>query len=108
MGGLMCVLDMQSLGWGLVVFYILLGLLRGAYVSTNKAVYADHFPEPKTEAAFANMCMQAALASAAAFFFEKRVPPSAIMIAMMGVAALIGPGYLAASRLRTCRSEEDT
>merc|ERR1711972_1094263 len=106
--GLMCVLDMQSLGWWLAVFYVLLGVLRGVYVSTNKAVYADHFPEPKTEAAFANMCMQAALASAAAFFFEKRVPPSAIMIAMAGIAALIGPGYLAASRLQRSTSTEDT
>jgi len=106
--GLMCALDMRSLGWWLAVFYVLLGVLRGVYVSTNKAVYADHFPEPKTEAAFANMCMQAALASAAAFFFEKRVPPSAIMIAMAGIAALIGPGYLAASRLQRGRTEEGT
>jgi len=45
-------------GWGLVVFYVLQGLGRGVYESTNKAIFADFFPGEKSVGGFANCILQ--------------------------------------------------
>jgi len=45
-------------GWGMVVFYVLQGLGRGVYESTNKAIFADFFPGEKSVGAFANCILQ--------------------------------------------------
>jgi len=45
-------------GWGMVVFYVLQGLGRGVYESTNKAIFADFFPGDKSVGAFANCILQ--------------------------------------------------
>jgi len=45
-------------GWGIVVFYLLQGLGRGVYESTNKGIFADFFPGEKGVGAFANCMMQ--------------------------------------------------
>lgn len=45
-------------GWGIVVFYILHGLGRGVYESTNKGIFTDYYPGQKSMGAFANCMMQ--------------------------------------------------
>merc|ERR1712166_942134 len=45
-------------GWWIVVFYLLQGLGRGVYESTNKGIFADFFPGHKGVGAFANCMMQ--------------------------------------------------
>jgi len=42
----------------MVVFYVLQGLGRGVYESTNKAIFADFFPGDKSVGAFANCILQ--------------------------------------------------
>jgi hypothetical protein len=54
-------------GWGIVVFYILQGLGRGVYESTNKGIFGDHFPGDKGVGAFANCMMQNTLSSTIGF-----------------------------------------
>jgi len=50
-------------GWGIVVFYILQGMGRGVYESTNKGIFADYFQGEKAAGAFANCMMQSTGAS---------------------------------------------
>jgi len=50
-------------GWGIVIFYLLQGLGRGVYESTNKGIFADFFPGEKGVGAFANCMMQNTLSA---------------------------------------------
>merc|ERR1712039_279336 len=54
-------------GWGITVFYVLQGLGRGVYESTNKGVFGDTFPGPKGTGAFANCMMQNTFSSTMGF-----------------------------------------
>lgn len=54
-------------GWGILIFYILHGLGRGVYESTNKGVFADTFPGERGMAAFANAMMQNTFSSTVGF-----------------------------------------
>merc|ERR1712050_324737 len=54
-------------GWGIMVFYVLQGLGRGVYESTNKGVFGDTFPGAQGTGAFANCMMQNTLASTIGF-----------------------------------------
>lgn len=47
-----------SWGWGIIVFYVLQGMGRGVYESTNKGVFGDFFPGALGVGAFANCMMQ--------------------------------------------------
>ena len=60
--------QLASLKWGVIVLYILGGFGRAIFEGTNKAVFADFFPNDK-EAAFANVIMQSGGAATLAFFF---------------------------------------
>jgi len=93
------VFDARSLGWWLTVFYVLMGVVRAVWESTNKAVLVNHFPEPRTEAAFATMAMQLALSTCAGFFMAGRVPVKWTLALLLSVACMVAPGYIAACRL---------
>jgi len=54
-------------GWGIMVFYVLQGLGRGVYESTNKGVFGDTFPGSLGMGAFANCMMQNSFAFFASF-----------------------------------------
>lgn len=93
----------DRMGGRLAAFYVLHGIVRGTFQGTNVAVYADHFPEPKTEPAFANMCMQQGVAASLAFFFAARVAHDILMLVMVALAVCIVPGYWIAHSLRPHR-----
>jgi len=50
-------------GWGIIVFYLLQGLGRGVYESTNKGIFGDYFQGEKAPGAFANCMMQSTASS---------------------------------------------
>merc|ERR1712217_637356 len=54
-------------GWGIMIFYILQGLGRGVYESTNKGIFGDVFPGAQGLGAFANCMMQNTLSSTIGF-----------------------------------------
>ena len=60
----------EDLGtWGMLVpLYMLQGLGRGIFESTNKGVIADFFPGPKAAAGFANFVVLSGGASFLMFF----------------------------------------
>lgn len=59
--------QLGDLGWGIVFIYVIGGSGRAVFESTNKAVFADAWPNDK-EAAFANVIVLSGGASAVAFF----------------------------------------
>merc|ERR1719343_367229 len=54
-------------GWGIMVFYVLQGLGRGVYESTNKGVFGDTFPGEQGLGAFANCMVQNTFSSTVGF-----------------------------------------
>jgi len=54
-------------GWGTIVFYVLMGVGRAVWESTNKAVLADFFPGAKSPGVFANVFIFSTSASSVAF-----------------------------------------
>lgn len=83
--------QLEGLGWGIMFIYILQGSGRAVFEGTNKAVFAEFFPDNQ-EAAFANVIFQSGLSSSFAFFFFHyfSVVAQAIITVVTGVAAMIG------------------
>jgi hypothetical protein len=46
--------ELEAMGWGLAYLYVLQGIGRLVFESTNKAVFADFFPKDEVSA-FANL-----------------------------------------------------
>lgn len=89
--------------WGasLISLYVLQGMGRAVYESTNKAVFADFFPGEKSAGAFANCMMQNSVAFFASFILQSSLEDKSVLAwIVLILAALTLPGYLAASRLR--------
>jgi len=97
------VLPMSNIRWWLSVFYLFQGLGRGAYESTNRAVFADFYPAPRSEAAFANVAMQQAAAFSLAFAAAPRLGTAGNSMVLMVLASLIVPCFCLA-HLRRERS----
>lgn len=86
--------QIQELKWGLTVFYVLMGAGRAVFENTNKAVFADFFPNDK-EAAFANVIFQSGGASALAFFVFPYISPLArgivtAVFSFLAIFSLVG------------------
>lgn len=80
--------QLTDLGWGIVYLYIIGGSGRAVFESTNKATFADFFPDDK-EGAFANVIVQSGGASALAFFvipYMTKLQVTTITAATGGIA----------------------
>jgi MFS family permease len=85
-------------GVGIILFFVLHGLGRGVYESTNKVAFADFFPG-KAPGAFANCMMQNSFAFAVCFFLSAafQSQPSVLAGIVLTLAALTGPSYALAA-----------
>lgn len=94
--------DAEALGFGAIVFPILMGLGRGVYESTNKGVFNDFYPRPETRAGvFANVMVFGTLSSAIVFalgFLNKSesVAANPVIYLLMIFSATTGPSLLLA------------
>merc|ERR1740139_1610991 len=94
--------DAEALGFGAIVFPILMGLGRGVYESTNKGVFNDFYPGPETRAGvFANVMVFGTLSSAIVFalgFLNKSesVAANPVIYLLMIFSATTGPSLLLA------------
>merc|ERR1711934_364118 len=88
----------KRFGKGWVLFFVLHGLGRGVYESTNKVAFADFFPG-KAPGAFANCMMQNSFAFAVCFFLSAafQSQPSVLAGIVLTLAALTGPSYALAA-----------
>lgn len=79
----------------LLACYVLQGVGRASYEGTNKALYADFFPDD-APAAFSNIVLANGLASAAAFFAFPSLSREQMAAATLVVVAVAIVGYVAA------------
>jgi len=88
-------------GWGVLVFYVLMGIGRAVYESTNKAIFADFFPGEKSAGAFANVFVFGTCASTLGFTFGASKKDTEELILLITFAVLTVPGYLLASMVKS-------
>eukprot|EP00747_Dinoflagellata_sp_TGD_P024609 gnl/TRDRNA2_/TRDRNA2_130672_c1_seq1.p1 gnl/TRDRNA2_/TRDRNA2_130672_c1~~gnl/TRDRNA2_/TRDRNA2_130672_c1_seq1.p1 ORF type:complete len:463 (-),score=82.77 gnl/TRDRNA2_/TRDRNA2_130672_c1_seq1:81-1427(-) len=87
----------EEWGWGALIFYVLMGIGRAVYESTNKAIFADFFPGEKSPGAFANVFVFGTGASTVAFVLGAVNDDLAELYLLLIFAALTFPGFLLAS-----------
>jgi MFS family permease len=96
----LCVIfaHVETWGVGILLFFVLHGLGRGVYESTNKVVFADFFPG-KAPGAFANCMMQNSFAFAVCFFLQPSFQhqPDVLAGIVLTLAVLTGPCYALAA-----------
>lgn len=85
-----------SWGWGVLSFYVLQGMGRGVFESTNRTIFADMFPGEKSTGAFANCMMQGTLSSAVAFLMNSQNVTSPLIYLLVAFSVLTTPAYCAA------------
>lgn len=89
------------LGGGLVVCFILQGLGRGVYESTNKGILADYFPESLSAGVFANQRMQNSMGFFGSFLLQGLLSDARILgYIVVVLSTLVVPCYALAWRLR--------
>eukprot|EP00401_Gymnodinium_catenatum_P029169 CAMPEP_0117485624 /NCGR_PEP_ID=MMETSP0784-20121206/15060_1 /TAXON_ID=39447 /ORGANISM="" /LENGTH=443 /DNA_ID=CAMNT_0005280215 /DNA_START=9 /DNA_END=1340 /DNA_ORIENTATION=- len=87
-------------GWGIVVFYVLQGLGRGVYESTNKGIFGDVFPGEQGVGAFANCMMQNTLAGTISFAMGALGANYAQVWIMLFFSVVSVPGLLLAQSMK--------
>lgn len=99
--------DPEQYGFGVLIFYVLMGIGRAVYETTNKAIFADFFPGSKAPGAFANVFVFGTLASVVTYGLgiaagsSSEAPEYTIMAACLLVFAVITlPCYMCAVSLR--------
>lgn len=86
-------------GWGILVFYVVHGLGRGVYESTNKAIFAEMFPGDQSAGAFANCMMQSTLASSICFGMQGQPISGWIIWILILCSCINTPSYYLAECL---------
>jgi MFS family permease len=79
--------DLVGLGFGIMGIYAVVGSGRAVFEGTNKALFADFFPEDK-EAAFANVIVQSGGGAALAYFVFPMLEHEVIGYITAGMALL--------------------
>merc|ERR1712048_77505 len=94
--------------WGpwLVILYILQGIGRGVYESTNKAVFADFYQGNQSAGAFGNCMVQYSFAFFASFILQGLLTDK-IMLAWIVVAlsSFTMPGFVIAAAIQQREQE---
>jgi len=88
--------------WGswLVMLYVLQGLGRAVYESTNKGVFADFFPGKQSAGAFANCMMQNAFAFFMSFLLQSVLEDKSVLAwIVLVLSVLTVPGFLVSSAI---------
>lgn len=88
--------------WGdaVVLFYVMMGIGRAVYESTNKAIIADVFPGDKAPAAFANVFVFGTAASTVAFALSAFSITAPFYWLLIGFAAATLPAFFLAMALK--------
>jgi len=90
----------QDWGSGTLVFYVLMGIGRATFESTNKAIFVDFFPPEQHAGAFANVMVFSTGSSTVAFVLGAFGRPVPEVLMLVACAALTVPAFLAAGILK--------
>ncbi|CAE8733026.1 unnamed protein product [Polarella glacialis] len=93
-------------GWGILAFYVLQGLGRGVYESTNKGIFGDFFPGPQGVGAFANVMVQGTLSSSIGFILVATKTEQAMIYLLLVSATMTFPCYLVARMIQQRKQGE--
>jgi len=104
--------DPEAYGFSVLIFFVLMGMGRAVYESTNKAIFADFFPGPKAPGAFANVFVFGTLASVITYGLglaagsDQDAPEYTVMfVCLLFFAAVTLPCYLVAGRMKKAEDE---
>jgi MFS family permease len=86
--------------WGALIFYVFMGIGRAVYESTNKAIFADFFPHPKSAGAFANVFVFNSGSSCIAFILGATGTEEPELYFLLAFAGLTIPGFVIATLLK--------
>jgi hypothetical protein len=87
-------------GW-LIIFFLLQGIIRAIYAAISKAVYADHFSGPDSDAAMSNWSLQAGIGFTVTTFMQTaQVNPVVFAYMLLVLGCLLMPCYWAAHLLQ--------
>ena len=92
----------------LLPLYILQGIGRGNFESTNKAVFADFFPGHKAEPAFANFVIWTGLSMSIGFLSIPHVSTDVLSAVCAATAAVGAVCYLFAHKLYVSSQAKDS
>eukprot|EP00440_Ansanella_granifera_P052836 gb/GFBE01057288.1/.p1 GENE.gb/GFBE01057288.1/~~gb/GFBE01057288.1/.p1 ORF type:complete len:462 (+),score=97.70 gb/GFBE01057288.1/:1-1386(+) len=98
--------DPAAWGWGVLIFYVLMGVGRAVYESTNKAIFADFFQGEKSAGAFANVFVFGTGASTLAFVLGATQQDLPELYLLITFAVLTLPGFLVASAMKRGEAQE--
>jgi len=98
-------IELEHWGWGLVVLYILQGLGRGVYESTNKGIFADFFPGPLSPGAFGNCMMQSTAAFTICFLLSGDFAAELVWVVLV-LSSCTAPALAIAQLLKSRQSKE--
>jgi MFS family permease len=90
-------------GYGVFVFYVLQGLGRGVYESTNKGIFADLFQGPDALGAFANAMVQQTIAAAIGFCLLASHNKQPILYLLLFFSALTFPSLCLAHWMKSSK-----
>merc|ERR1712087_337070 len=90
--------------WGILIFYVLQGLGRGVYESTNKGVFGDTFPGAQGMGAFANCMVQNTFSSTIGFLLNQQSLSKFTVWIMLSFSVFSVPGLLISQSIQ--RKEE--
>eukprot|EP00930_Biecheleria_cincta_P085744 TRINITY_DN75111_c0_g1_i1.p1 TRINITY_DN75111_c0_g1~~TRINITY_DN75111_c0_g1_i1.p1 ORF type:complete len:476 (-),score=85.63 TRINITY_DN75111_c0_g1_i1:66-1493(-) len=106
--------DPEKYGFGVLIFYVLMGIGRAVYETTNKAIFADFFPGDKAPGAFANVFVFGTLASVVTYGLgiaagsSSEAPEYTIMSGcLLLFAAITLPCYKGALTLKNAADKRD-
>ena len=89
---------LEDLGWKIAIIYVIFGAGRSVFENTNKAVFADFFPN-QLEAVFANVVVFNGSASTLGFFLFPHLHARTIAIIVVSSGVLASVAMVFAFRL---------
>jgi len=87
-------------GWGIMTWYVMMGVAWSIYDVVARSVVLEHFPKEQSGYAFATMNVQMFSTQAVMFFLGRKRTPGELAAVMLVVSACMLPGYVVAESLR--------
>merc|ERR1719277_1882712 len=87
-------------GWGIMTWYVMMGVAWSIYDVVARSVVLEHFPKEQATYAFATMNVQMFVTSAFMFFFKPKIPRDYLAAVMLVVSGCMLPGYMIAECLK--------
>lgn len=97
----------EGMGWGVLIFPILMGIGRAVYESTNKGVFNDFYPAAETRAGvFANVMVFGTLSSSIVFILDLTDQFQLVIILLIAFSVCTFPCIYLAGQMKSREDAE--